>query len=257
MCTVTLIARKNGYALGMNRDEQLARVAGLPPSRKMINGCAVLAPSEPGGGTWIALNHAGITFALINWYSIITRVKGEAVSRGNVVNAACASQTPDLAGSLLAPLPFHRINPFRLIGVFPATSEIAEWRWDMKTLVRKRHQWKDQQWVSSGYDEPTAQRVRSRTFRVALKQKSAGNLDWLQRLHRSHLPEAGPFSTCMHRPEAATVSYTEVTVSPTGAMMSHHAGPPCEGAIAFAPHRFTKSQNSGARNQMQVKPWTK
>ena len=227
MCTVTLIARKNGYALGMNRDEQLARVAGLPPSRKMINGCAVLAPSEPGGGTWIALNHAGITFALINWYSIITRVKGEAVSRGNVVNAACASQTPDLAGSLLAPLPFHRINPFRLIGVFPATSEIAEWRWDLKTLVRKKHRWQDQQWISSGFDEPAAQRVRSRTFRAALKQKSAGSLGWLRRLHRSHLPQAGPFSICMHRPDAATVSCSEIIVFKHKASLRYYAGAPC------------------------------
>ena len=59
MCTVTFIARKHGYALGMNRDEQLSRVPGLPPSEKTINGCRVLAPSEPGGGTWIALNERG------------------------------------------------------------------------------------------------------------------------------------------------------------------------------------------------------
>ena len=150
MCTVTFIARKKGYALGMNRDEQRSRVAGLPPSKKMVNGCAVLAPSEPGGGTWIALNDAGVTFALINWYSITARVKAETVSRGQVVNAACGAKTPDLASSVLAQLPLQRINPFRLIGVFPVTSEIAEWRWNLKTLVRKKHRWKDQQWISSG-----------------------------------------------------------------------------------------------------------
>jgi len=252
MCTVTFIARKNGYALGMNRDEQLLRVAGLPPSKKMIGGCAVLAPSEPGGGTWIALNDAGVAFALINWYSITARVKGETVSRGQVVNTACVAKTPDVAVAALARLPLQRINPFRLIGVFPVTSEIIEWRWDLKRLVCKNHSWKDQQWISSGFNEPAAQRVRSRSFRAALKQKSAGSLSWLRRLHRSHSPQAGPFSTCMHRADAATVSYTEATVTPAGAMMSHHAGPPCKGVIAVAPHRFAKIQNSDIGNQMKL-----
>src|SRR5664279_5533182 len=228
MCTVTFIARKNGYAFGMNRDEQLSRVAGLPPSKKIIGGCAVLAPSEPGGGTWIALNNAGVTFALINWYSITARVSGETVSRGQVVNAVCAAKSPDGAAAALAQLSLQRINPFRLIGVFPGTKEIDEWRWDLKTLVRKKHRWKDQQWISSGWDEPAAQRVRSRTFSAALKQKSAGSLGWLRRLHRSHSPEAGPFSTCMHRADAATVSYTEVVVTKHQATMRYHAGAPCQ-----------------------------
>jgi len=236
MCTVTFIARKNGYALGMNRDEQLSRVAGLPPSKKMINGCAVLAPSESGVGTWIALNDAGVTFALINWYSISTQVNGEPVSRGKVVNAACAAKAPDLAAAALARLPLQQINPFRLIGVFPTTNEIAEWRWDLKTLVRKNHGWRNQQWISSGFDELAAQRVRSRTFRAALKEKSAGSLGWLRRLHRSHSPQAGPVSTCMHRADAATVSYTEVNISPTKALMSYNAGPPCKGTERMTLH---------------------
>src|SRR5271165_4900501 len=124
MCTVSFIARKEGYALGMNRDEQLTRIPGLPPSKKIINGCIVLSPSEPGGGTWIALNDSGVTFALINWYSITTRVKGETVSRGQVVKAACVAKTSDLTDDALAHLPLKRINPFRLIGVFPGTSKI-------------------------------------------------------------------------------------------------------------------------------------
>src|SRR6266853_2821052 len=74
MCTVTFIARRRGYCLGMNRDEKLARPTGLPPRKKMVNGRAVISPSEPGGGTWIALNDQGATLALINWYSIIARV---------------------------------------------------------------------------------------------------------------------------------------------------------------------------------------
>lgn len=228
MCTVTFIARQRGYYLGMNRDEKLTRPSGLPPKRKKVDGRAVISPSEPGGGTWITVNDHGATLALINWYSITARVGGKAVSRGEVVNSASAAISSDFADATLAGLPLERINPFRLIGVFPKTRNIIEWRWDLKQLVRKDLRWQTQQWISSGFDEPTAHRVRGKTFRRATQQHSAGSLDWLRRLHRSHSPKAGPFSTCMHRADAATVSYTEVCVSLGQARMRYHAGAPCE-----------------------------
>ena len=228
MCTVSFIARQQGYALAMNRDEKLARVAGLPPKRSIISGRAVLALSELGGGTWIALNDGGATLALINWYAITARVKGETVSRGRVVNATCAALKPIEAESALAELPLKRINPFRLIGIFPATHEIVEWRWDLKKIAKSNGPWKAQQWISSGFDEPTAQRVRSQTFQCALQQKSAGKLSWLRRLHHSHTPVCGPFSTCMHRADAATVSCTMVAVYPKKAVMSYHSAPLCQ-----------------------------
>lgn len=228
MCTVTMIARRNGYALAMNRDEQLTRVAGLPPAARTICGRTVLAPSEPGGGTWIGLHDGGVTMALINWYAIATRVQGKPVSRGNVVNATSAAATPKDAEAALAQLPLKKINPFRLIGVFPATKEILEWRWDLEKLTKCNQPWETQQWISSGLDEPAARRIRSQAFRRALEQKSAGSLPWLRRLHRSHSPEVGPFSTCMHRADAATVSCTVVTVQPNAIVMSHHSGPSCQ-----------------------------
>src|SRR5437867_10678468 len=228
MCTVTLIARQRGYCLGMNRDEKLTRPGGLPPKRKKVNGRAVVSPSEPGGGTWIAVNDQGATLALINWYSITARVGGKAVSRGEVVNSMSAAISPDVADAALHGLPLNRTNPFRLIGIYPANGEIVEWRWNLKQLVRQNHRWKSQQWISSGFDEPTAQRVRRKTFQRARRQYSAASMDWLRRLHRSHSPQAGPFSTCMHRADAATVSYTEVTVTSHEALMRYHASPPCE-----------------------------
>jgi Transport and Golgi organisation 2 len=228
MCTVTFIARKGGYYLGMNRDEKLTRPTGLPPKKRNVNGSAVLCPSEPGGGTWITLNESGTCFALINWYAIAQTVDRNPVSRGEVVNLVSANVLPGLADATLIKLPLNQVNPFRLIGIFPAAGEIAEWRWDLKRLVRKNHLWKTKQWISSGFDEPKAQRIRSKAFQRAQHQKSAGSLNWLRRLHRSHSPQSGPFSTCMHRADAATVSYTEVAVSSRVASMRYHAREPCQ-----------------------------
>src|SRR6266403_2399586 len=117
MCTVTFIARRSGYCLGMHRDEKLTRPTALPPRKRMVNGRAVVVPSEPGGGTWIALNDHGATLALINWYSIRARVGGKAVSRGKVIDSINTASSPDFADAAFAVLPLNRINPFRLIGV--------------------------------------------------------------------------------------------------------------------------------------------
>jgi hypothetical protein len=228
MCTVTFSPRPRGYALAMNRDESRRRAPGLPPSETTRHGRRILSPSEPGGGTWIAVNDTGVTFALINWYAVPAPENSKPVSRGRVVNAVSPATLPVPAQSRLGQLPLKQIKPFRLIGIFPAAREIIEWRWDGRQLVARPARWKLQQWISSGLDEPTAQRLRGSTFRRALPQKSAGTLDWLRRLHRSHGPLAGPFSTCMHRADAATVSYTEVAVAPGRVTLRYHAGAPCD-----------------------------
>ena len=233
MCTVTFMPRARGYYLAMNRDEKRSRPKGLPPARRTVQGRKVLCPSEPGGGTWIALNDCGASVALINWYSVTARVKGHAVTRGGVIGAVGAANQPHLAETGLATLPLDRINPFRLIGVFPGTRKVTEWRWDLKRLTRKHHRWRAQQWISSGFDEPTAQRIRTRAFRAARRQESRGSLPWLRRLHSSHAPRKGPFSTCMHRDEAVTVSYTELAVSGGRARMRHILGAPCQSTALF------------------------
>lgn len=228
MCTVTFIAQQDGYLLGMNRDESLARADGLPPARHKVNGRSVLSPSAPNAGTWIALNDSGAALALINWYFVTERIEHGIVSRGEVVKAVETADSPDLANSWLTELPLKRINPFRLIGIFPVSGEVVEWRWNLKRLVRSEECWRTQQWISSGFDEPAAQCARGQAFRHALERMPNPGLNWLRKLHSSHASGPGPLSTCMHRSDAATVSYTEISVSPRAGTMRYHAGTPCE-----------------------------
>jgi hypothetical protein len=200
---------------------------------KVVNSRRVICPSEPAGGTWIALNDFGVSLALINWYSVPTRVEDSLLSRGTVINAACAAEIPKELEAVLSALPLKRINPFRLIGVFPALSQIREFRWDLKRVESNNCCWQPQQWISSGFDEPVAQRERNRTFQQALEQKSLTSSGWLHRLHRSHASEKGPFSTCMHRSDAATVSYTEIVILPRKSSMWHCLGAPCQPELQF------------------------
>lgn len=229
MCTVSFITRQPGYLLGMNRDEKLVRAGGLPPGAITVDGHRVICPSEPGGGTWIALNDHGATFALINWYAVRRTVHANPVTRGVVVKTVAGQNGAEGVSGLLGGLPLERMNPFRLIGIFDEHGEVYEWRWDLKTLERKRRAWTSQQWSSSGFDEPEAQRMRLEIFWAALRQTSAGTAGWLRRLHSSHAPVCGPFATCMHRADAVTVSYTEIRVAGRSATMSHRNQAPCLG----------------------------
>jgi len=227
MCTVTFIARRNGYALGMNRDEKLDRPLALPPKRHRLANRHALFPSEPNGGTWIGVNDAGASLALINWYYVPAPVAKCDLSRGLIVKSAFSADRPTLVTAALAALPLSRIKPFRLIGFFPLDKSVVEWRWNLQTLESVPHPWRTNIWISSGYDEPGAQRTRGKVFRHAFRQTSAGTLPWLRRLHQSHAPEIGPYSICMHRDEATTISYTEVCVSPRTGAMRYCAGAPC------------------------------
>jgi len=232
MCTVTFIARRNGYALGMNRDEKLARVKALPPALHRFEGRTILCPSEPGGGTWIGVNDVGVTIALVNWYSVSARVAKKGISRGKMVTSTLTAADPERASEILSAGPLSRVNPFRLLGVFPGSREVVEWRWNLKRLKRFNRAWTTNIWISSGFDEAGAQQTRSKVFQDALRQVSAKNVDWLRRMHRSHAPEIGPYSICMHRDDAATVSYTEISVSGGIAKMHYRSGPPCSPASA-------------------------
>ncbi|HEX5085378.1 MAG TPA: hypothetical protein VFY40_25355, partial [Blastocatellia bacterium] len=54
----------------------------------------------------------------------------------------------------------------------------------------------------------------------------------LDKFHSSHFPAASAYSTCMHRDDARTVSFSKVNVSQDGIEFFYHADSPCAGARA-------------------------
>ena len=181
----------------------------------------------------MALNGSGVSFALINWYAIPQKNDDVSISRGEVVDAVCSKDDVRQVTQRLHELPLSHIRPFRLIGIFPREFAVVQWRWDLAGLTPVRHEWQPQQWISSGLDEPRAQEIRGRTFAAAWEQADFGSLAWLRRLHGSHSPATGPFSTCMHRSDAATVSYSEIEVTGQHADFTYRAGPPCAPVAEF------------------------
>ena len=248
MCTVSFLPKSQGFYLAMNRDEKRDRFAALAPAVVKSGSRHAVFPREPTGGTWISANDAGVCLALINWHRVEREPKNDLRSRGLVVRELAGKSSANEIAAALRKLPLQKLRPFRLIAILPDKMRVIEWRWNLERLIKRDHEWQRQHWFSSGFDERTAERVRAKvcaSFVVRLRRDDPGSretsrrggrtgvnaagysLSWLRELHRSHAPKRGPFSICMHRPDAATVSYTEVAVSRQRATMRYKSRASC------------------------------
>ena len=229
MCTLSLIARDSGYLLAMNRDEKIERGTGKLPETHLLRGISVICPNDGTAGTWISVNSYGNSFALLNLNVALphgldrTRMR----SRGQIIPSLGPSSSMAEAQKATGELDLEKTLPFRLVGVFPSEKAIGEWRWDSAKLGFQARGWELRHWFSSSLSDKEAQNLRGAVCRDAQDESDAGSVGWLRRLHASHTGGPGPFSLCVHRPDAATMSYSEVTCTPDLVQMTHLRGSPC------------------------------
>ena len=226
MCTLSFFPEKDGYLVGMNRDEQVVRSASLPPERFPIEGGYALYPREDSGGTWIAANSFGVTLALLNWYSV-TPIAPKSQSRGEVIPNLISGEDSGSVHDALTRLPLSGTLPFRLIGVFSQGRKVTEWRWTQRILEIIEFPWDRRHWFSSGLSDAEAEKQRGA---VCLRSSPNGrpSKEWLRELHRSHESGPGPFSICVHREDVRSLSYAEVSYSPNHLSFHYLPHPPCE-----------------------------
>jgi len=186
--------------------------------------------------------------ALLNWNDVVPPVGGATLrSRGTLIPELIGGD--DLADTNVryAQLDLSGFLPFRLIGAFLGESLIREWRWDGLRRQEFQFAWAKRHWFSSSVSDALAQRERGQSCENAERDRSLDLVSWVRNLHQSHDPLPGPFSICVHREDAATVSYSEVHCSGVGISMSYRSGSPCltdrfdsEASLAFGE---TRSRN--------------
>jgi Transport and Golgi organisation 2 len=228
MCTLTFVPTEDGYLVGMNRDELFSRPIAFPPKIFERGAMEMVYPREPSGGTWIACNGKGNLLALLNWNgSEASYMNQKRKTRGLVIPELIG--LPDLSAtdSHFQQMNLDGLFPFRLVGFFRGERIISEWRWDGLARRKLAFSWARKHWFSSSLSDSLAEKERGRTCKTAAGEPPAGNNGWLRRLHRSHVPRPGPFSVCVHRHDAATVSYTEVRCGGTQISMDYLDGNPC------------------------------
>ncbi|MDH3283805.1 MAG: hypothetical protein OEQ13_03625, partial [Acidobacteriota bacterium] len=133
-----------------------------------------------------------------------------------------------------------RYRPFSLAAFEPGRAPSMA-TWNGRTLTSRELGPEDMPLISSGWSQDAAEASRRASF-AELSQGGTRplNQELLLRFHGSHDPERGPFSPCMHRRDAATVSMSWIRVRPREVTFTYVDGPPCRTEIP-APHRLART----------------
>ncbi|MEQ1947185.1 MAG: NRDE family protein [Bryobacteraceae bacterium] len=223
--------REDGYELFANRDELRTRGIALPPAIRERAGVSYIAPADADfGGTWIAINQFGISFCLLNRPR--KRDYGSARSRGLLVLDLTPQPTVQATSEQLQRENLRPYPPFALAVLGPAQEPLV-FEWDGEELRVDQVERPPYLLTSSSFDPGGVAQNRIRQFvEVRGVAFDANSRAELMALHRSHAPEAGPYSVCMHRDDAETVSFSHVVVDGEKITFSYTPAAPCKAATA-------------------------
>ena len=223
MCTFTWTAapRRDGYDLFFNRDERHLRAVETPPDFGESERLRWLAPRDAGaGGTWLVVNAAGLTLALLNDYATPWRPAGPARSRGLLVLDLAPARDLAAVAARLAATHLAALPPFHLVAISPDATA-RRWHWDGAAFTTAAL---DSPACLSSSSFATAEVVAARLENfAALRAARAGapSVADLAAWHRVHDPERPAHSVRMLRSDAATRSLTHVCVRPVAVLVAY------------------------------------
>ena len=247
MCTLSWLRNPQGFDLLFNRDEKRVRPAAEEPTALHGGSTRMLAPRDgEAGGSWIAANEHGLVVALLNGYhagdTAAASPRGAWTSRGHLVIdlARCASVSE--LGSRLDDRDLGAFRSFHVAAFDPADGLLASWH--DGNLERLGESSFEAPLLSSSYRYEDVAESRRTRYRENLRATERPTIETVLAYHRSHHPERGPFSTCMHREDARTVSFTWVRVDRNRVSMRYSADAPCRAWPPGAPLVLERSRVS-------------
>lgn len=225
MCTISWIHDANGYQLLCNRDEKLTRKSALEPRLAVRNGTRFLAPVDGDfGGTWIATNEFGVSVCLLNGANL-TGSEIHAVAPGRSRGSLPLDLIPEPSVAAicnrLEESDLSAFAPFTLAALEPGNpAAVLEWDGSKRTLLFEEA---DRfMLTSSSFDSEEVRRSRQEEYRHVHADEG------LFAFHRSHAPARSAYSTCMHRADAETVSFSWIRVSELLATFYYTPAAPCQ-----------------------------
>jgi hypothetical protein len=225
MCTATWLYSEHGYDLFFNRDELRVRGTARPAEPKLVNAIPCIFPEDSdAGGTWIGVNERGFAACLLNYYGQSgTAARSSYTSRGLLMTSILdCSNTRDAADRVLSLNPMD-YRHFSMLLLEP-TGPPALLRWTGQDSGPELTL--DPSMPKSSSSFKTAEVVASRKG-LLTSHYQFSDTDDLALYHRSHEPERGPYSVCMHREDARTVSFSHVAVTRDTIVFDYTPGSPC------------------------------
>jgi len=204
MCTITWIIGKESYEIFFNRDELRTRARATAPHIFENEGIRTMHPIDPdGSGSWIFTNDRGISAALLN-FNIPLKDK-DYTSRGSIITDICYEQSIEHIIGMVKNLDLKKYRGFTLC-LFEDQKNPQIIRWDGENLINID--------AIQPLTSSSVKLDKVKKYRVTLYKKMIEELGDSRRthlsFHKSHLPGKSYLSTCMHREDAETVSFSHV-----------------------------------------------
>jgi hypothetical protein len=236
MCTVSVVSDKETVRLACNRDEQRSRPGALPPQVRRFGRHRAILPLDPtSGGTWIAVNDAGLAVTLLNVNQKPEEKEKLTPSRSRGAIIPSLLHCDDLDSALAEALaldPTHYATFRLLLAECAAWAEIHSDGRRIHVVMRGTF---SQPFLltSSGLGDHLVEGPRKALFAefvdgckdVIHQQDLFHRHRWNDRLH---------LSVCMSRADARTVSYTLVLLGPDRVTLSYHPDAPDQPADPVA-----------------------
>jgi hypothetical protein len=228
MCTVSWLRRAGGYELFCNRDERHTRKAAGPPSLRETRGVRFVAPTDGDcGGSWIGVNEAGLTLCILNRYEGVTSsARDDYRSRGLLLTDLMDCLSVSHARARLSDADLSSYRPFTLAALSAREPALLiHWTNNNITFDEDGDAWAPL--TSSSYRPAEVTAARESVFRRMAEGAGAVTPELLEEFHRSHDAAGGASSVCMHREDAATVSFSRVRVSAEKIEFAYEPLSPC------------------------------
>jgi hypothetical protein len=192
----------------------------------MRGGVRYIAPIDSdGGGTWLSVNEFGVSLCLLNGSASTSASVPR--SRGRLVRELAWASSADECALWLRELDLGPFAPFSLVILQPRRSAVVA-QWDGIELVIDPAGDSHMPLTSSSYDAEGVRHSRLNEFARRVGAARCVDPALLYWFHASHGTAPDAYSTCMHRDDAETVSFSWVVVSQDSIRFLYSAGALCQ-----------------------------
>ncbi len=228
MCTVSWMLRKSGYDFFFNRDELNSRARAHGPALREQSGVQYVSCEDAhAGGTWLGVNEYGITAGVLNYYPDDTKEPaGGYTSRGRMVMGLQDCKAQEECFERMSRMDLSTYRPFLLI-LFAPDKPLATGLWDGQSFAGNRGPDLQPPLTTSSYENDAVTESRKMVYKEFFKDHRLNSINAIN-YHRSHIPEKGAQSVCMHRSEASTVSFSYITVESHSVLYAYWPDAPCK-----------------------------
>ena len=169
----------------------------------------------------MGVNVFGVSVCLLNGFGRVDSGRTDYVSRGALVMSLLDVSGREQVQYKMGQMDLTVYRPFSLVVLEP-TPSVVSWIWDGVDLRLESNV--SAPLISSSFRLQDVAEHRKRVFQSLDMRQT----ETLEAYHRSHVPEAGPFSVCMHRDDANTVSLNKVVVTSEQVNFFYAPGSPCQ-----------------------------